>query len=350
MILSLPFQLHRQLALLSLLALFTLLLIAPLHAQATEPLQVRAGFEQQTLQGYSRAFSTATIASEVAGRILQVNYDVGDTITSEPLLQIDQTFIDLTLQEIAIALEQNKIQQQQAALRTSWLQREFDRRKKLVDQGRVSQVAYEEIEQQRDQSRLEEKQLVQQQQQLHVQQQTSRERQHRHQPRAHKNWRISERLAEPGEQVNVAEPLFKIQNLSRLLVPLTLNRSQLAALQLQNEATLEGQNVHFNIYTISPAFDERTRKIQVELEVIDFSGQPREGLLFKLSLSLPQIGLMVPEAAITRRYDRPQIQLAATEEFITIQILDRQDDWVKIATSDKLTTGTQLIAAPSEVQ
>lgn len=340
----------RPILLLALCATLILFFALPLQALEAPPLHVRAAFEQQTLQGYSRAFSTATIASEVAGRIQQVNYDVGDTIKSEPLLQIDPTFIDLERQEIAIAIEQNKIQQQQATLRTAWLQREFERRKKLVNQGRVSQVAYEEIEQQRDQSQLEEQQLVQQHQQLLVKQQTARERQRRHQPRARKGWLVSERLAEPSEQITVGDPLFKTQDFSRLLVPLALNNSQLTALQQQDEAILDDQNIHYRLHTVSPAFDEQTRKIQVELEIIDYSGQYREGRLFKLALTLPQVGFMVPEAAITNRYDRPQVQRADTQEFVPIQILDRQGGWVKIAPSTKLTTGTLLVAARSEVQ
>lgn len=336
--------------LLALSLLSTLLFTAPLQAQTTQQLQVSPAFELQTFQGYSRAFSTATIASEVAGRIQTVHYDVGDTLSTVALLQIDQTFINLELQEVAVALQQNKIQQQQAALRTAWLQREFERRQKLVDEGRVSRVAFEEIEQQRDQSQLEEQQLVQQQRQLQVKQQTATERQQRHQPHAPQGWLVSERLVEPGEQVKVGDPLFTIQDFSRLLVPLSLSHSQLSALQQQQRATLNNQNVHYRIYTVSSAFDEATRKIQVELEVLDYSDQYREGLLFSVPVTLPQAGLMVPEAAITSRYDRPQIQRADTQELITIQVLDRQGDWVKIAPIDNVKAGTVLVPARSEAQ
>lgn len=338
----------RQLLVLTPLLAFSIAL--PLQAAETESLQVRAGFEQQTLQGYSRAFSTATIASEVAGRIQTVHYDVGAMLSSEPLVQIDSTFINLELQEIAVALQQNKIQQQQAALRTAWLQREFERRQKLVDEGRVSRVAFEEIEQQRDQSQLEQQQLVQQQRQLQVKQQTAQERQQRHQPHAPQGWLVSERLVEPGEQVKVGDPLFNIQNFSRLLVPLALSHPQLTALEQQQRATLNNQNLHYRIYSVSPAFDEATRKIQVELEVLNYPEQYREGLLFKVPVTLPQSGLMVPEAAITSRYDRPQVQRADTQELITIQILDRQGDWIKIVPNEKLKAGTVLVPARSEAQ
>lgn len=336
--------------LLALSSLLTLLLVGPLQVEATEQLQVRAGFEQKTFQGYSRAFSTATIASEVAGRIQRVNYDIGDTLSSAALLQIDQTFINLELQEIAVAVEQNKIKQQQAELRTAWLQREFERRQKLVDEGRVSRVAFEEIEQQRDQSQLEEQQLVQQQRQLQVKQQTAQQRQQRHQPHAPQGWLVSERLVEPSEQVKVGDPLFTIQDFSRLLIPLALSHPQLSALQQQQRATLNNQNIHYRVYSVSPAFDESTRKIQVELEVLDYPEKYREGLLFKVPVTLPQAGLMVPDAAITSRYDRPQVQRADTQELITIQILDRQRDWVKIAPIDNLKAGTVLVPARSEVQ
>ena len=330
--------------------LLTFGLALPLQAAETEVLQVRTGFEQQTLQGYSRAFSTATIASEVAGRIQSVGYDIGDALSNEPLLKIDPTFINLELQEIDVALQQNNIQQQQAALRTTWLQREFERRQKLVDQGRVSRVAFEEIEQQRDQSQLEHQQLVQQQRQLHVKQQTAQQRQHRYQPHAPQGWFISERLVEPGEQVKVGDPLFNIQDFSRLLIPLALSHPQLSALQQQQLAILNGQNVHYRVYSVSPAFDERTRKIQVELEVLDYCDHYREGLLFKVPLTLPQLGLMVPQSAVNNRYDRPQVQRADNQELITIQILDRQGEWIKIAPNAKLEDGMLLVPARSDIQ
>lgn len=331
-------------------ALLAFSVALPLQAAESDPPQVRNAFELQTFQGYSRAFSTATIGSEVAGRIQRVNYDIGDTLSSTPLLQVDQTFINLELQGIAVALQQNKIQQQQAKLRSAWLQREFERRQKLVDEGRVSRVAFEEIEQQRDQSQLEQQQLVQQQRQLQVKQQTAQEHQQRHQPHAPQGWLVSERLVEPGEQVKVGDPLFNIQDFGRLLVPLAISHPQLTALQQQEQATLNNQNVKYLIYSVNPAFDEATRKIQVELEILDYPEQYREGLLFKVPVTLPQSGLMVPESAITSRYDRPQVQRADTQELITIQILDRQGDWIKIAPSDKLKDGTVLVPARSEAQ
>lgn len=324
--------------------------VVPLQAIESKSLQVRTGFEQQVLQGYSRAFSTATIASEVTGRVQSVHYDVGDVLSNEPLLKIDPIFISLELQEIAVALQQNKIQQRQAEVRTAWLQREFERRQTLVDQGRVSRVAFEEIEQQRDQSQLEQQQLVQQQRQLQVKQQTAQELQQRHQPHAPQGWLVSERLVEPGEQVNAGDPLFKIQDFGRLLVPLALSHSQLTALQQQELATLNNHEVKYRIYSVSPAFDERTRKIQVELEIIDYPAPYREGLLLKVPLTLPQLGLMVPNSAVSNRYDRPQVQRADTKELITIQILDRQGEWIKISPNPQLKAGTLLLPARGEIQ
>lgn len=327
-----------------------LIMVLPLHAETSAPPTVRSGFEQQNLQGYSRAFSTSTISSEVAGRIERIYYDVGDQISTEPLVQIDPTFINLELEEIAVALQQNKIQQQQATLRTAWLQREFERRQKLVDQGRISQVSFEEIEQQRDQAQLEEQQLIQQQRQWLVKQHTAQQRFQRHQPHAHQGWLVSERLVEPGEQVKMGDPLFKVQDFSRLLIPLALSHSQLTALQQQDRAILNGHNVHYRIYSVSPAFDERTRKIQVELEVVGYPAPYREGLLLNIPLTLPQLGLMVPESAVSNRYDHPQVQRADNQQLITIEILDRQGDWVKIAPTDKLKDGTILVPMQSEGQ
>lgn len=316
--------------------------ITPIHAATTELLRVEAAFRPITLRGYSRALASATIAAEVSGRVETINYDVGDTISQKPLLHIDATFIDLELHSNAVALASNRIAQQQATSRRDWLHKEFKRRSTLFEQGRISQVVFEEISQQLDQAELEQQQQQQHQRQLEVQQQVVLEQQRRYTPCAPDGWQVSRRYVEQGELVNGGTPLMDIENYQRLLVPLAVSAAQLQAIRLINTAVVAGQEIHYRLHTVSPAFDEKTRKIQIELEIIDYSAQKRGGLTLQLPLQLPDTGLMIPVSAVVNRYQQPQVYLPGSRQALTVQILDTQGDWLRVAPHRQLPIGTVL--------
>jgi hypothetical protein len=310
------------------------------------PLRVEAAFRSVTLRGYSRAIVSATIAAEVPGRIEQVNYAVGDTITTQPIVKIDSTFIDLELENNQLALASNKIAQQQAQVRLAWLQNEFDRRAELVDQGRISQVAFEDISQQRDQAALEVQQQAQQQQQLELQRRVLQQKQQRHQPHASPGWKVSARHVEQDDLVPEGGPLMQVGNYQQLLVPLSVTALELKALRTRNSASLAGQTIGYRIHTVSPAFDETTRKIAIELEIIDYNGEQRGGLPFQLTLKLADDGLMVPLAAVRNHYQHPQVMIVDSENPIAINIVanvqDETGEWVHISANKQLPIGTLL--------
>lgn len=325
--------------------LFTCSPLAPIttiHAATTKQLRVEAAFRPVTLRGYTRALACTTIAAEVSGRVETINYDIGDTISKKPLLHIDATFIDLELRSNAVALASNAIARQQATSRRDWLQQEFKRRSTLFEQGRISQVVFEEISQQRDQAELELQQQQQHRRQLEVQQQVLREQQQRHTPRAPTGWQISHRYVEQGELVSAGTPLMDIENYQRLLVPLAVSADELQAIRLINTAAVAGQTIHYRLHTVSPAFDEKTRKIQIELEIIDYSAPKRGGLTLQLPLQLPDAGLMIPVSTVVNRYQQPQVYLPGSKQTISVQILDTQGEWLRIAPHRQLPIGTVL--------
>lgn len=322
-----------------------LVLVAPLYAAPAAPLKVEAAFRPIELRGYSRAITAATIAAEVAGRVEAIHYEIGDTIAHRPLLQIDATFIELELQANAIALQRNRIAQQQAVTRRDWLQKEYERRAALVDQARVSRSAYEESEQQYAQAQMELQQQQQQQQQLQLERQELEQRLKRHQPTAPKGWRVSNHRVEPGEWLAVGTALMEVADYRRLVVPLAVTADELQAIERVNSAWLAEDAIHYRLHSVSPAFDEQTRKINIELEVLDFNGEQRGGLPLRLPLQLPDQGLMVPSAAVVNRYERPQVTIAGTNQPITVQVLNTQGDWLRIAPHAQLKPGTVLTSS-----
>lgn len=326
-------------------ALLLTLLFSTSPLWAADTLKVEAAFHPVELRGYSRAITSSTIAAEVDGRVESIHYEIGDMIEQAPLLQIDATFIELELQNNSIAQQRNRIAQQQAASRRDWLQKEYQRRATLVEQARVSRSAFEEIEQQYAQAQLDLQQQQQQQQQLQLERQIIEERLERYQPRAPKGWQVSNHLVEPGEWLSVGTPLMEVADYRQLLVPLAVTASELNALKRVNSARLGDQPIHYRLHSVSPAFDEQSRKIQIELEITDFKGQQRGGLPLLLPLHLPDQGLMIPSAAVTSRYERPQVTISDSTQTVTIHVLDAQGDWLRIAPHAQLKPGTILNAA-----
>lgn len=330
---------------------------------ASQPLRVEAAYRPLTLRGYTRAQSSATIAAEVAGRIIRLNYDVGDTIASTPLLNIDDTFITLDLENNGVALASNEVAQQQAQLRLNWLTTEFQRRQQLVQQQRISQVSFEDITQQRDQAALALQQQQLNHQQLNLQRQRLEQQFQRHQPRATAGWQVSRKHVEPGDLVQVGTPLMEVGNYQHLLIPLAVTATELEAIRAAQGrgATIAGHPVRYHIATVSPAFDEQTRKITIELELDDYSGTKRGGLPFELTVKLPDSGVMLPLAAVRNRYQHPQVQTNDSRQPIAIEIIDNitastgtsayadttaiSGDWVHIQATPALPVGTILKAS-----
>jgi RND family efflux transporter MFP subunit len=305
-------------------------------------LQVQQGFRDVTLRGYSRPITSATVAAEVSGVIITRYYDVGDTVTTQPLVQIDPTWIDLQLRENDTSRERTRIAIDQARSRTAWLEKEFVRRQTLVTQGRVSESSFDEIEQQRDQSRLDVRLQEQQLQQLEVQRQTLIEQQKRHRPTAPAGWLVSRRYIDAEDLVSAGTPLMDIGDYRQLLIPLSVSAEELAAIKQGSHAQLNDQTVSYHVHSVSPAFDEKTRKIAIELMIDDFSGEHRGGLPFELNVQIADDGFMVPVAAISDRYNHPQVIRVDQPQPIEITILNHQGDWVRIAPTDQLHSGVEL--------
>ena len=109
------------------------------------PLQCRAQTEVDwvvqpasrkiTLTGYTRSQTTMTLSSEVAGRVLQINYEDGQVIGELPFLRIDSTFVDLEISSIQHALNQLEITGSKRRSRVDYLEKEYRRIENLFRRG-----------------------------------------------------------------------------------------------------------------------------------------------------------------------------------------------------------------------
>lgn len=304
--------------------------------------------KQLTLSGYTRSRTTMTVASEVPGKVLQVNYDVGQAIGKQPFIEIDATFTNFQIDQIETSLEKLRVVKSRSASRTTYLEKEYQRIVRLRQSDVTSESRFDAAAEELTQARLEQQSTDIEMAALQTRLKELRERRSRHRIFAPRGWIVVNRQVEPGEIIATGSPLAKVADYTQLVVPLFVSAGELAALESKRDIrlSLEGELVKAAINWVNPEFDERTRKLAVELVVPAYGGSHRGGLLAELSLSIETDGLMVPKSAVSERYENPRVTLKSNGRSIPVVILGEDNGHVIIAETADLTPGTELQQNP----
>ena len=311
-------------------------------------LMVQAAQKKVELKGYTRSQTRMTLAAEVAGKVLKVNYDVGDVIQKAPFLQIDTTFIDFQIQSTELSLENLLIAKARAGSNVTYRAKEFRRMDRLHKGDRATEVTRDAAAEQLDQARFELQSRKVELKTIQNQLAELKERRRRHTVMAPPGWYLIERMVEPGEIISAGTPLAKVADYTRLVVPLYVAAEELSAIQAKPApfpVTLDKQTAKARLRWINPEFNETTRKRQIELSISEFQGAMIGGLTVRLSLSIAAQGFMVPKAAITSRYENPTIELKATGEKIPVVVVGENGGQVLIADHPHIQAGMVLSPA-----
>lgn len=313
---------------------------------AQDSLTVTEARKSVTLTGYTRSRAKQTLASEVAGKVLKVHYDVGDSIHLKPFVEIDTTFIDFQIEHTQQTLAKLNVAGSRNASQVAFLEKEFKRVDTLHQDNVATLAKWEGAAEQLDQARLALQTTDVEINALKIQLKELKERRKRHKVVAPPGWVIVQRQVEPGEIIAAGTPLGQAADFTRLVVPLFVSGTELAAIQQLNplKVLVDGRPARAVLNWINPDFDERTRKLAVELALVDFKGQVRGGLLTELTFHVPTEGMMVPKAAVTRRYDNPSVVLKADGQSVPISILGESGNYILISDTAALRPGMELEA------
>lgn len=322
-----------------------LIIAGPVWAQ--DGLQVQAARKQVVLSGYTRGRAVQTLACEVAGKVTQVNYDIGQVVGGKPFLEIDPTFVNFQIEQAQWTLEKLTVARSRGASHLAYLEKEY-RRVDTLHQGSVAPLSkLEGAAEELDQARLALQTTEVEIKALKTQLKELKERRLRHTVTAPAGWVIVQRHVEPGEIVAAGTPLAQAADFTRLVVPLFVSGEELAVLRQDETLAVKvaGQPGRARINWVNPQFDERTRKLAVELVLVDHSGEARGGLLTELVLEVATQGLMLPKKAVVNRYDNPYVVLQGGRT-VPVVILGESGEDLLIADQEALTPGTALEAAP----
>ncbi len=333
------------------LTMVVVAILIPHHnrAQAQEDLIVQPASRDITLTGYTRSQTTVTLSSEVAGRVLKINYDDGQVIGELPFLSIDPTFIDLEISSTRQTLEQLKISQKKRRSKVDYLDKEFRRIQNLFRRGSTPESRRDTTREDLDQARFDHKAVGVEIAIAQNRLQELRERKRRHTISAPAGWIVVAKLVEEGELVTVNTPIVRIADFEHLVVPLSVSAQELSAIQNltpEFKVLLDSKPARAAVNWINPEFDEKTRKLSIELILRSYPVPKRGGLTCRLALQTATEGLWVPKKTVMDRYENPRVFLKKSGDEVKVLVLGQTKDHLIIADDPRLTPGT-LLRAPA---
>ncbi|QTA79274.1 Uncharacterized protein dnl_15320 [Desulfonema limicola] len=326
--------------------LIMLITAFPCFSFGEKELIVESARKKITLTGYTRSKASAFVSSEVPGKVIKVNYDVGDIVSEKPFLEIDPTFINFQIESTRQALEKIKAAHKKNESRIAYLEKEFKRIDLLHKGDRATEVKRDAALEEFNQAKLERNTLKAEKEILNIAVKELYERKNRHMVYAPKGWIIISKMVEPGEIISPNTPLAKAGDFQTLVIPLSVSGRELDAIRALSQdfdASLEGRPVKAGLNWVNPEFDEKTRKLSIELILIDYNDEKRGGLSFSLPLEIETQGYRVPKSAVINRYENPRVTIKNTGENINIIILGESDEYLIIAENQNLPVGTELV-------
>jgi multidrug efflux pump subunit AcrA (membrane-fusion protein) len=326
------------------------LLLAPLAAGGTlagEGLFVKPATERVELSGYTRSGTTVVLVPEVTGRVLKVNYQEGDTIGEAPVVEIDTTFVDFSIEATQKSLKKLDAAISRVTASMAYLEKEYARMEKLHKNEQATEVNRDAAEHSFRQAVLEREALMADREALAVTLKELAERKKRHKIQAPQGYVLVGRHVEPGELAAPGNPVARVGDYQELVVPLSVSSAEYKALKAFPkvfEARLEGAPVKARVHWVNPEFNEQTRKLAVELALTDYAGERRGGLKFSLALNITGEGLAVPAAAVLNQYENPKVRTKAGET-VPVIVTGGTDGWISVAPNPKIGAGTELLPA-----
>jgi RND family efflux transporter MFP subunit len=315
-------------------------------ASSAEKLAYLRPYQRElSLTGFTRPRQTVTVTSEVSARCLLVAVEVGDRIDRSGLLaELDTTFVRLELAK-------NSVAQQKAARQLELEKKTVARYNSLIDQRSAAQATYDEASLKADVLELTVSELK-------IEATRLSEMLKRHTLKGPPGWEVMERYVEPGEYIQQGAPVVRLGDFSSLLVPFLLTRQEVAL--LQEEATIDlhcpdlGDRVAGRIHTIGPGFDEKSRKIPVEI-LVDGSTEKgdhflRGGMrvLLKLAGRTEKDLFVVPTKALVSRYDAHWLLTQEGHRVKVIVLGENGEGGYATITGNSLKAGDAFLAQPEE--
>ena len=297
---------------------------------------VEPAMRKISITGFTRAKSTMPLATEVEGKVSKIFADIGEPISaSKKFACLDDTFVKIDIKTAKNEMSQHSID-------IEYFKKEVSRHQQLVKKQSSAVSVLDGLK--RDLANAKQALSI-----ATIRKQRLEERRRRHCIKAPKGWLIIDRNIEPGQWVSQGEVVGHAGYYSQLKVPVMLSQQELAALN-KNADNIELllakhiQKIPAIIEHISPAFDEKTRKIGVDLLIKEHLPKLRAGMRVELTLIMPDSrssSFTISKLALEERFEEYWIQRKDGKS-IRVEVLAEYDNGKVTISSPEIKLGDQF--------
>jgi HlyD family secretion protein len=324
--------------------------------------------------GNTQAIRAVSLRSQVEGRLLKLNVEVGNRVTKgQAIAQLDNTLILTAISEANAQLaalqsevtrlenevKNAQVQVKQTEVELKQAQADAKRFKQLAQVGAVAlqqaeisqtnaDVAAQKVLSAQEQVRIREKAVITAQQRVKAQNATLaqvKERSSYSLLNSPITGLVLEKTTEPGNLVQPGGEIIKIGDFSQIKVVVPITELKLKEISIGQavKVTLDafaGQVFEGRISQISPAAIAQTRQIPVEITIPNPESKIGSGLLARVELGKNKQTVVIPENALQGDNKDTIFVLAKNGEKPTveerkIQTGDRANNLIEITTGLK---------------
>ncbi len=289
--------------------------------------------KEQPLTGTTTPFSTVSLRSQVQGRLLALNVDVGDAVNKGQVIgQIDDALLKTAINQaeaelaslksevarIKTQISNARVEVERTRLQLQQQQADSQRQQKLAQLGAIARAAAEQasteaqtaaqvVRAAQENVSTEQQALAAAQGRVVAQQAVVAETVERRtyarlaSPIA---GTVLQRLTEPGNFVQPGNELLKIGDFNRIKVEVQVSELELAKIQVGQSVQVRldafpNQTYYGTVTRISPAADPTARLVPVEVVIPNNDLQIGSGLLARVDFTSPeQANVVIPETAL----------------------------------------------------
>lgn len=314
--------------------------------------------------GNTTPYRTASVRSQVEGRLLSLNLDVGDRVNRGQIIgQLDDVLLMTALQqaEAELATSQSEVaramtqvsnaqaQVEKARLEHIQAQADSQRQQKLLKEGAISEQSAQQV---RTKAQTTQKVLQATIEQVRTEKQSISAAQGRvfakqAAVKAAKERRsysrlispitgvVAEKVTEPGNLLQPGNEVLKIADLSRIKVVVQVSELELAKIQVGQSVQVRldafpGQTIIGRVARISPSADPTARLIPIEVVIPNSGGKISSGLLARVNFTTqtPQ-RVVISQTAINQNNQNDQ-QTQSENSASTVFIVKETDGKTKV--------------------
>lgn len=300
--------------------------------------------------GEIEAGTDVNLLPKIAGRVAAVHVKAGQLVSAGAVL----LELEGTQARNSLISSQSTVEMQRANLDAA--QKSYDRTKKLLDEGAVSLVQFEQVE---TQLKLAQAQYNQAVAGLEIAQDNYQEVV----VTSPINGKVSYIDAEVGELVGMQAPVAGVVDLSTMVVKVNISENVVKSLSEGQQVDVQigalSKTVPGHIKSIAPKIDARTKAFPVEIQISNANGEILAGMVAKITLATGQVkdALTIPTKALLEHNGHKKIYVVedgvAREREVKIGLLGKDSVEIIEGLKEKeqvIVSGNRLVGEGQKVK